>query len=65
MYMDIPKNIFLCEFVKTWPQGFRCIPTLRPKIWGVFPSWLVQGDNSGTSRTVDGWVVGCRARAVG
>ena len=58
--------IYLSDFVKTWPLGFRLAPDKArlqaspvPKNVGGLPSWSVQLDSPGTALTVGGWIRPC------
>ena len=60
---DIYICVVLCDFVKTWPLGFRLAPgaarlqasPVSKKVGGL-PSWSVQLNSPGTALTVGGWI---------
>ena len=59
----LPLKIYLSEFVKTWPVGFRLAPGAAPlrasalyKRLGGLASWSAQADSQGTALTVGGWM---------
>ena len=56
-------HIYLSDFVKTWPLGFRLAPGAArlqaspvSKKVGDLPSWSVQLNSPGTALTVGGWM---------
>ena len=56
-------NIYLSDFVKTWPLGFRLAAgeartqtSPASKKVGGFASWSVQLDSPGTALTVGRWI---------
>ena len=60
---DFPTLLYLSDFVKTWPLGFRLAPGAArlqaspvPKNVGGLTSWSVQLDSLGTALTVGGWI---------
>ena len=51
--------IYLSDFVKTWPLGFRLAPGqsgVKKVRLMVSALWLVQVDSPGTVLTVGGWI---------
>ena len=55
--------IYLSDFVKTWPLGFRLVPdeaqvqaSPASKIVGGLASWSVQLHSPGTALTAGGWI---------
>ena len=56
-------NIYLSDFAKTWPLGFRMAPgeariqvSQASENVGSLASWSVQLDSPGTAVTVGGWI---------
>ena len=60
---SIYVRVYLSDFVKTWPLGFRLAPGAArlqaspvPKNVGGLTSWSVQRDSPETALKVGGWI---------